>query len=251
MKIIKKYHFFIYLSVLLVFFYLFSHKSNCLNKTNQSIDKTNKASTSNHEEDFKYNLAIPNNDITTIKTELHNDINTYENNNYIINTEDIINTLLEPSNGINKKMMVIKNWIKLDTKNELISLLELLTQNSDLNKTILKDRLFQILAGTDNQEIINILISIIKNEIPNFDFRVFPEDLQYEIRKVIRQSPQSDQTGKILADSINEPQLNDENINDILQINHPMLLFYQAQEADQRGDYDKIKNISLVRRICG
>ncbi|WP_373499024.1 HEAT repeat domain-containing protein [Desulfococcus sp.] len=156
--------------------------------------------------------------------------------------DGILDFLYDPSNDEASKVLMAQNWIKPGTKEEALALVELFNAAHELEQADLKDRLLLVLAGTDSSGATEVLISIVNGEVPTLPFRELPEDLQYAIQKAIRLNPHREKTGKLLAESI-EYQATNAALEDLQKINHPMMLFYQAQDADQRGDTQKVNQI--------
>lgn len=154
----------------------------------------------------------------------------------------ILAFLSAPYNNEAEKIKATKNWIKPETTEETLSLLELVKEAHALGQNELKDRLLQVLAGVDSNESTDVLISLIKGEVPGLTFQELPEELQYAIQKAIKLNPDNEWTGQVLAES-NIYQSSPETIENLQNVDHPMMLYYQAQEANQRRETEQLEHI--------
>lgn len=146
--------------------------------------------------------------------------------------ERVLAFLADPANDEAAKVAMAKTWLKPETKEETLSLLRLLKEAHDAQQNDLKDRLLQMLAGSDSGESAELLISVLNGEQPDFSLQDLPEDLSYAIKKAVRLNP-DENTGKRLAEEFRY-QRSDETIAAIQDVKRPDMIYeLLAQETDQ------------------
>ena len=156
--------------------------------------------------------------------------------------EYIIAFLSDPTIDEVDKIQKAKNWTKPGSREETLSLVQLMINSHEIGQDDLKDQLLQVLAGVDSNEPTEALLSIIKGEVPEITFEELPKELKYAIQKAIRLNPDTQWTGKVLAESSGY-QASEKTIENLKAVNHPTMLYYLAQEADQRGEIEEVRQI--------